>query len=106
MFIIKYHIQALIMRTLIGLVSIYIDEDDRIIATQYSFHLGEQRILCQGRLMWQADKAAVEIAPGDEDISTVRRVNVWSNLQADSKRAMSTLGYALRTVTPVLGTCS
>jgi hypothetical protein len=84
-FIIKYQMHTLIMRTLIGLVGIYIDEDDRIIATQYSRRLGEQYILCQGRLVWQADKAAAEIAPGDEDIPTVRQVNIWSGLQGDSK---------------------
>jgi hypothetical protein len=71
-----------------------------------SRRLGEQYILCQGRLVWQADKAAAEIAPGDEDIPTVRQVNIWSGLQGDSKRAISTLGYALRAVTPMLGTCS
>jgi hypothetical protein len=54
--------------------------------------------------MWQADKAAVEIAPGDEDIPTVRQVNVWSSLQADSKQTGTALGHALRAVAHNLGT--
>jgi hypothetical protein len=90
----------------IGLVGIYIDEDDRIIATQFSFHLGEQRALCQGRFVWQADEAGIQIVLEDEDIPTVRQANVWSGLQANSKQAGSTLGHALRTVVRTLGKCS
>ncbi|KZW02527.1 hypothetical protein EXIGLDRAFT_759656 [Exidia glandulosa HHB12029] len=80
-------------------VGIYIDEEDQVIATQYSHYLDEQRVLTSGQLTWRADKASVELVSRAKSGFTPR---VWDGVQSGSGQAFATLGLALQALVPVI----